>query len=123
MDQSFRGFHSLLLENPLLGCSRENYQIMQLMHIQQTGRLEKFSNDLRFKQSFSFQNLFAPMEGCICNLNQQQKIDEKQIEQKRHEMSRMAENFLQLSYGINPSGTNQRKEQELTKKRNIQRRL
>lgn len=38
-------------------------------------------------------------------------------------MSRMAENFLQLSYGINPSGTNQRKEQELTKKRNIQRRL
>ena len=85
--------------------------------------MEKFSNDLRFKQSFSFQNLFAPMEGCICNLNQQQKIDEKQIEQKRHEMSRMAENFLQLSYGINPSGTNQRKEQELTKKRNIQRRL
>ena len=123
MDQSFRGFHSLLLENPLLGCSRENYQIMQLMHIQQTGRLEKFSNDLRFKQSFSFQNLFAPMEGYICNLNQQQKIDEKQIEQKRHEMSRMAENFLQLSYGINPSGTNQRKKQELTKKRNIQRRL
>lgn len=123
MDQSFRGFHSLLLENPLLGCSRENYQIMQLMHIQQTGRLEKFSNDLRFKQSFSFQNLFAPMEGCICNLNQQKEIDEKLIEQKRHEMSRKAENILQISYGINPSGTNQRKEQEVTKKRNIQHRL
>lgn len=110
INPSLRGFHAFLLKNPLLGCSRENYQIMQLLHIHQTERLEKFSNDLRYKQSFNFKSIFGPLEGDLSRLYLHRGVNEKQIKQKRQQMSQRAESILMQIYGLDISEMNQKME-------------
>ena len=123
VNPSFRGFHAFLLKNPLLGCSHDNFQIMQLLHIHQTGRLEKFSTDLRYKQSFSFRSIFGPLEADLSKLYQQGGANAKQIKQKRQQMSQRAESILHAGYGIIPSAGSPRQEREITFNRKTLRRL